>query len=149
MCETGLKRGILLIFTCMVVLLADTSIEAKDFARKYAGIDGTEIPVSDTASEKDSVPPEHTPHKGFLPEHEHGRDDPFNPNFSSKGYQNPSAVNLQGIVSDGGESHAIINGNIVSVGDKVGNNTVLEIKENSVVVNDGSENIEIKLLRRK
>lgn len=57
----------------------------------------------------------------------------------------PSAPDLSGILWDAQAPKAIISGNIVAVGDKVGGNTVVEIKQDRVILSDGAAYIELKL----
>ena len=52
---------------------------------------------------------------------------------------------LNGIVWDNQSPTAILNDDIVGIGDKVGTNTVVDITPNSVVLNDGTENFELRL----
>lgn len=52
---------------------------------------------------------------------------------------------LNGIVWDKKNPKAIINGEIVNVGDKVDESTVVDIRLNRVILNDGTENFELKL----
>lgn len=59
-----------------------------------------------------------------------------------KGYGAPILI---GIMWDKENSIAIINGNIVKIGDKVSENTIVDIKQDKVIFNDGSKNFELKL----
>lgn len=52
---------------------------------------------------------------------------------------------LNGILGSGANLKAMIGAAIVSKGDKVGNNTVVDIKKNSVILNDGTKDFELKL----
>ncbi|MFH1310511.1 MAG: hypothetical protein ABIH85_07540 [Candidatus Omnitrophota bacterium] len=139
------------VLLCFVLFVgyALNRVEAKPQQVRYSGIDGTEIPADNASSEKANVVVNPKPSKDFIPEHEYGRDDPFNPNLTSNEYQNSEGMNLQGIVRDGEVSRAIINGSIVSVGDKIGNNTVREINEKSVIINDGTQDLEIRLSQKR
>lgn len=57
----------------------------------------------------------------------------------------PSNLVLNGILSSGNNLKAMIGDNIVGKGDKIGNNTVIEIKEDRVILNDGTKDFELKL----
>ncbi len=61
----------------------------------------------------------------------------------------PSAatINLTGILWDKEKPMAIINGKIVKAGDRAAGCSVVEIKENSVVLNDGAKEFVLKLGR--
>ncbi len=52
---------------------------------------------------------------------------------------------LNGILGSGANSKAMIGDTVVGKGDKVGNNTVVEVKRNSVILNDGTKDFELKL----
>ena len=52
---------------------------------------------------------------------------------------------LRGILSSGENLKAMIDDVIVGKGDKVGDNTVVEVRKNSVILNDGTTDFEIKL----
>jgi hypothetical protein len=70
---------------------------------------------------------------------EWGRD-PFLPKGAA-----PSASGLTGIIWDEKSPKALINDAIVGVGDKVGNNTVVKIEKDRVILNDGNKDFELKL----
>lgn len=52
---------------------------------------------------------------------------------------------LNGILWDKEKPLAIINNTTVSVGDKIDGNTIVDIKEDRVILSDGTSNIELKL----
>ncbi len=52
---------------------------------------------------------------------------------------------LSGIIWDKENPMAVINDNIVKIGDKIDGNTVVSIEQDRVVLNDGSKNIELLL----
>lgn len=56
-------------------------------------------------------------------------------------------LQLSGIVWDKISPTAIINGRIVDKGDKILGNVVVEIKQDRIILNDGSRNFELKLSR--
>jgi len=56
-----------------------------------------------------------------------------------------SYVNLSGIAWDEEFPTAIINGQIVGVGDEIGGYRVIEIRRNKVVLTDGLKDVELKL----
>jgi hypothetical protein len=56
-----------------------------------------------------------------------------------------SMLGLSGIIWDKKNPKAIISGKIVGIGSKVKNNLVVEIKPNSVILNDGEKDFEIIL----
>lgn len=53
-------------------------------------------------------------------------------------------LSLEGIISTAKGSEAVINGNLYSVGDKIGNFTVVEINNNGVVVKDKNKRYFLK-----
>jgi len=97
-----------------------------------------------------NVPAKKTAAKTVLSKTKYGREDPFAPNVSKKQSPNePTSLNLQGIVFDGDAPRAIINNQIIGIGGKVSGNTVKEIRENSVIFDDGTEDFEIRLMSRR
>lgn len=52
---------------------------------------------------------------------------------------------LDGIIWDNRAPLAVINDEVVGIGDKVGTNTIVEIRPDMVVLNDGTKNIELNL----
>lgn len=56
---------------------------------------------------------------------------------------------LNGIVWDKVTPRAIISNDIVRIGDKIGNNTVVDIKQDRVILNDGTSNFELRLGQEK
>ncbi|MDP6686145.1 MAG: hypothetical protein QGI05_04240 [Candidatus Omnitrophota bacterium] len=83
-----------------------------------------------------------------------GRRDPFVPLVSKDGKYLSDAygikgirdIRLEGIVWDGGESSAaIINGEIVSVGEKIGTVKILKIEEHSVVFDVNGKEVSVDL----
>ena len=54
-------------------------------------------------------------------------------------------LRLNGILWDDAAPKAIIGDDIVGIGDKVGPNTVVDIKEDRVVLNNGTADFELKL----
>jgi len=130
----------------VIILLAAGCGEAKKTAAKP-------IPVSSAADVKPAVqdvPAKKTAAKTVLSKTKYGREDPFAPNVSKKQSPNePTSLNLQGIVFDGDVPRAIINNQIIGIGGKVSGNTVKEIHENSVIFNDGAEDFEIRLRSKR
>jgi hypothetical protein len=57
----------------------------------------------------------------------------------------PSGLSITGILWDRENPIAIINDNIVRIGDKIGTNNVVDIKQDSVILNDGIKNFELNL----
>ena len=57
-------------------------------------------------------------------------------------YQGPQ---LQGVLWDQNHPTAIINGQIVAVGDKMNGNRVVDIKRDRVILNNGVDNLELIL----
>ena len=60
-----------------------------------------------------------------------------------------SGISLTGIAWDAKKPQAVVNGRIVEAGDKLAGYRVVAIKQTSIILDDGSENIEIKLGRTK
>ncbi|MCX5714442.1 MAG: hypothetical protein NT033_06485 [Candidatus Omnitrophica bacterium] len=59
--------------------------------------------------------------------------------------ESPARLVLTGVFLDKESPQAIINDNIVSIGDKVRGSVVKEIKEDRVVLNDGNKDFELRL----
>lgn len=69
--------------------------------------------------------------------------DPFSTSPAPiKGY---GGLTLEGIIWDKENPMAIINDNIVKIGDKVSGNTVVDIKQDKVILNDGTKDFELRL----
>ena len=60
-----------------------------------------------------------------------------------------SGLSLSGIAWEANKPQAVINGRIVGVGDEVAGNKVVEINQNSVVLNEGSNRFVLKLWRKQ
>jgi len=58
---------------------------------------------------------------------------------------NSSALALGGIVYDEKDSYALINNQLLHIGDEVNGNRVVDIQQDTVILNDGNKNIELKL----
>ncbi len=71
--------------------------------------------------------------------------DPFSTKMTEKITSPSRNLSLSGIVWDPQNPTAIINDRIVAVGGDIEGNTVLDIKENRVVLTDGTQNFELKL----
>lgn len=56
-----------------------------------------------------------------------------------------SDLSLEGIMWDEKEPYAIINGEVVKKGDKIGKTTVVQIQKDSVIVSDGTEKSILRL----
>ena len=56
-----------------------------------------------------------------------------------------SDLSLSGIVWDQDNATAIINNTIVKIGSEIAGNTVINIKEDRVILNDGVRNFELKI----
>ena len=57
----------------------------------------------------------------------------------------PRALRLSGIALDKANPSAIINNKIVTIGMDIEGNTVVDIKEKGVILNDGKHNFELRL----
>jgi len=72
--------------------------------------------------------------------------DPFSGKaYSASGAKSAPVLKLVGITWDGISPMAIINNKVVSAGDTVGGCMVQEIREDCVVLNDGTRNFELRL----
>ncbi|MFH1504664.1 MAG: hypothetical protein ABIH08_04695 [Candidatus Omnitrophota bacterium] len=81
----------------------------------------------------------------FLPLDKYGREDPFNPVFNEKAIV--SSTGLSGIIWDEQNPKAIINGEIIGIGEEIGSNKIIKIEQNKVILSDGSSEFELKLAR--
>jgi len=68
---------------------------------------------------------------------------PFTPKAIS------TATGLTGILWDDKIPKAIINDNVMGIGDKVDGKTVIDIQRDKVILNDGSKNFELRLGERQ
>lgn len=76
--------------------------------------------------------------------------DPFGlGKFMVKGEEGLVRLALNGIVWDGENPYAIINDEIVKKGDTIDGNIVVEIREESVILDDGLEQFTLKLWQEK
>ena len=57
-----------------------------------------------------------------------------------------SSLNLKGMMWNEKDPKAMISDAIVVKGDKIGGNTVIEVKKDRVILNDGTKDFEIKLM---
>jgi hypothetical protein len=73
------------------------------------------------------------------------RRDPFSTNLISYEDGTSTTLSLKGISWDNVSPLAIINDEVVRVGDNIGGRKVIEIKEDRVILNDGKGNLELKL----
>ena len=71
--------------------------------------------------------------------------DPFLPDTSNTKEQGMEDLALNGIMPDKQNPYAIINNEIVKLGDKVGGMTVIEINENNVVLDENGERHTLEL----
>lgn len=67
------------------------------------------------------------------------------PFIKTGGYETTSDLALKGIIGSGSNLKAMIGDSIVRKGDKIGNNKVIDIKKDRVILNDGVADFEIKL----
>lgn len=79
----------------------------------------------------------------------YGREDPFSPVFDKIDRSKQKTLMVEGIVWDKERAMVIINNQIIGVGDQVEGNTVVEIKDNSVILNDGMRDFELRLGQEK
>ena len=56
-----------------------------------------------------------------------------------------SVLALGGIVYDEKDSYALINNQLLHIGDEVNGNRVVDIQQDRVILNDGNKDIELKL----
>ena len=59
-----------------------------------------------------------------------------------------STLVLNGVIWDDQKPMAIVNDNVVGVGDHVGANTVIDIQQDRVMLSDGTNNVELKWERK-
>lgn len=85
-----------------------------------------------------------------------GKRDPFIPLITSAGYlvnlepTEEKKINVEGIMYDSrGSSMAIVNGELVRVGDTVGSAVVVGIEPNKVTVIQDNQKIEVELRREE
>ena len=71
--------------------------------------------------------------------------DPFSASSSGEAADSVAGLTLEGILWDNTSPSAIINGEFVRQGEKIGGATVVKINKDSVLVNDGSKNYKLQL----
>jgi len=74
-----------------------------------------------------------------------GRDPFVTSSYNMAGQINTEELVLNGVVSDAQNSYAIINNDVVKIGDKVDGMTVMEINEKSVVLDDNGKRHTLEL----
>ena len=57
----------------------------------------------------------------------------------------PAGLNLNGIVWQKDRHRVIINNTILAVGEKIGENTIIDIRKNGVILSNGVKEFELKL----
>ena len=65
--------------------------------------------------------------------------------FTQKKVIGPKELTLSGVIWDDKEPKALINNVVVGIGDEIEGNTVIDIKQDSVILNDGTEDFILKL----
>ena len=60
-----------------------------------------------------------------------------------------SGISLTGIAWDAKKPQAVVNGRIVEAGSELGGYRIVEVKQTSIILDDGSDKIEIKLGRKR
>jgi len=73
------------------------------------------------------------------------RRDPFTSSLITPVESSSFRLYLTGILWDEKNPTAIINGKIIGIGDKVGGNSVVDIKKDRVILNDGFSDFELRL----
>ena len=71
--------------------------------------------------------------------------DPFSATRIAKTKESSTELSITGILWDKETPKAIINGVIVEIGERVGVNTIVDIKQDRVILYDGSDYFELKL----
>ena len=71
--------------------------------------------------------------------------DPFSPDAANTKEQGLEDLALSGIMPDEQDPYAIINDEVVKLGDKAGGMTVIEINENNVVLDDNGQRHTLEL----
>ena len=74
--------------------------------------------------------------------------DPFT-KMAMASSEGPQPLYLKGIFYDENNVSALINDEIVEIGSKIGENVVVDIKKDRVILNDGKQNFELKMEREK
>ncbi len=83
------------------------------------------------------------PRQGARTEYKDYKRNPFL--AASASQSQASGLQLGGIISDDKQLYALINDQIVHIGDTIDANKVVDIKENIVILNDGTKDIKLKL----
>lgn len=65
--------------------------------------------------------------------------------FTQKKVTGPKELTLSGVIWDEKEPKALINNAVVGIGDEIEGHTVIDIKQDSVILNDGTEDFVLKL----
>ncbi|MEI8350174.1 MAG: hypothetical protein WCI77_08480 [Candidatus Omnitrophota bacterium] len=71
--------------------------------------------------------------------------DPFTRSQIANTAKEDSSINLSGIIWDTKNPKAVINGEILSVGEKVKGNLIVEIRPDKVILSDGERQFEVSM----
>jgi hypothetical protein len=133
------KKIIILIVLSIIAIASLTYGITASRRGSYAPI------ISQESAQRSEMPPQSSVSSVRRPRKSNfaswGRD-PFAPEKTSA-----SAVPfiLNGIILDKKEPKAIINNEIVGIGDKIGDAVIIDIKKNAVILNDGIADFELNL----
>lgn len=106
-----------------------------------------QTPVAQNAEPKKHLLPGHIKVPERIPEKEdkgRWKRDPFGLQMLSE-EEHSESVHLMGIIKRDGKSHALINGKVYLVNDRVGDAIIKEIKKHSIVLLSGGKSREISL----
>lgn len=139
----GLPRGMSLFLAILIcVLIAGCGKNVPDSEKSkqpYPQVTDHELLAPVNEPQKQDYTEE------LLSSQKYGRDNPFNPIFNKIDSSKQTTLIIEGIVWDKERPMIIINNEIIGIGDNVDGNTVVEIKDNSVILNDGVKDFELRV----
>lgn len=133
-------KGIIVIMLCLTAGCA-----RKEGGQTQPAQNRSQLPAGQEPQNTGDKPPA----EEALSPLKYGREDPFSPVFDKIDRSKQKTLMVEGIVWDKQRAMVIINNQIIGVGDQVEGNTVVEIKDNSVILNDGIKDFELRLGQEK
>ena len=136
------------VLVVILLLAVNNAIRASGKRKHRAAVKAASLPGAGPASVDTAGKPLYQ-----IQEEEAGaadlKKDPFAPlvKEEKKAPAPAPVITLTGILWDKDKPLAIINNRVVKIGDTAGGSRVVEIKENSVILNDGTKDFELKLGR--
>ncbi|MFH0763584.1 MAG: hypothetical protein V1927_01090 [Candidatus Omnitrophota bacterium] len=137
------KVIILIVLGIAAVFSLIRGITAPARARRAISVSGTPDIIRQNENTPDVNEPAEIKRRAVRTKFKSWARSPFAPGGFSK--STSSSLSLGGIMWNAENPKAMIGDMIVKKGDKVGDYVVIQVRKDSVILNDGSKNIELKL----